>query len=172
MKYASLLVATISLSIFLISCSKNKTEPANNNGSNNNNQSTLNDNEKYLLGKWRLKTIVDSNYDHTTLQGVYEGVKDCRKDDVYTFLENRKYIKDEGVDTCTKGLLYTEKDWKVSGDPASLYYSSSDAPTIYPSSGSAPFAFFIEDDNTFKVRGTYYFSASNQGVLIFYYQRL
>ena len=108
-----ILTAAIFFSVLFTACSKDDTTPNNNNG--NNNLSGLTDDEKFLVGSWVFEKGIDTlrrKNDPQNLK-ITEGIITCKMDDVYHLRADKKYTKDEGKDTCTKGAFYGEKDWSV-----------------------------------------------------------
>ncbi len=110
--YSTALIALLSLQL-LASCSKDDTTPSGNN--NNNNQPTLKDEEKFLVGDWMFEKGIDTlkpKIDPQNLK-ITAGIIPCKMDDIYHLRSDKKYTKDEGKDTCTKGAVYSEKDWAI-----------------------------------------------------------
>ncbi len=108
------LIIVVAAMILFAACSKDNATP-NGNSNGNNNPSNLNDDERVLVGDWVFEKGVDTLRPKNDTQNpkISQGTIPCKMDDVYHLLNDKKYTKDEGKDTCTKGALYGEKNWSV-----------------------------------------------------------
>ncbi len=158
-------IAAIMLSMqFLAACSKDKNTTPNNNNNGNNNQSTLSESEKFLVGKWVMVKDIDSNFSHGNLVSVTDRTKPCQSDDVFIFSDNKKYRKDEGLDSCYDAGPYTEQSWSID-EYNKLNYKHGYDTWAYGG------AFTKLDDNQFVVHSTYNYMVTNYGSHTLYYKR-
>lgn len=149
--------------LILSSCSK-KNNSSNTNPGTNNPVNSLNDNEKLVLGTWKLIRIVDSNYNGTTLNDVQDGVPlACAADNIYTFNDNSKYIVNEGVDTCVSGNRAGEFEWSIDDD----YFDYKHGPGLMYADGR----FRKIDNNNFAVWSHNYLWNNQNTIKTYYYQR-
>jgi hypothetical protein len=164
MKQFNLIVLLLTIAMFG-ACSKKHNSSNTNPGTEDPGSGiVLTDNEKYVLGSWKLVRIVDSNYTGTTLNDVQDGVPyPCTADNILTFKDDRKYTVDEGADTCLSGSKEGEYEWSIDGD----HFNYKHGPGLMYADGTLR---RIDDDNFAVYAHNYWWNNSNT-MKTFYYKR-
>jgi hypothetical protein len=149
--------------LLLAACSKDKTKTP---GASQNpqQQNNLTDDEKWLVGSWKIDYYVDTLYDKSG-QVLYDvnAPSACRADDIYTFKADKTYSIDQGKDTCDKFIDFGPWEWSISY--GGLNYKHGPNPHV---SGNK---FTRTDDNHFSVRWSTQ-GWDGQNVYVYFYKRM
>lgn len=96
----------LTVSLFLGSCSKDKTEPTNNsNGGNTPNKTP----RELLVGTWQMSSV---------LWNGQEGIDDCEKDNLIIFKADETYTVDHGAIKCNPNAAQNaDGQWEMNNYP-------------------------------------------------------
>lgn len=98
--------AIVIASLFLGSCSKDKTEPTTNNNGNTPSKSP----QELIIGTWQTSSMIWNGQ---------EAIEDCQKDNLITFNADGTYLIDQGAVKCNPNASQTaDGKWEMDNYPS------------------------------------------------------